>query len=167
MNNAIAISTLLVTLAVGAVGIYYASSQATGSGGATTRSSREIALACEPEMGVFHIHPLLEVIVDGTQIEMPANIGVRPTCMTALHTHTADGVLHVEAPEVRDFTLGDFFAVWNQPLNKTQLSEYVTEKSHSLEVKVNDEYVTTGENTILADGDRIQAVYTQKAGITP
>jgi hypothetical protein len=38
------------------------------------------------------------------------------TCFYWLHTHAADGIIHIESPIARTFTLGDFFDVWGQKL---------------------------------------------------
>ena len=38
-------------------------------------------------------------------------------CYYWLHTHTNDGVIHVESPTQRLYTLGDFFDIWRQPLS--------------------------------------------------
>ena len=35
--------------------------------------------------------------------------------------HAQDGVIHVESPTTRTYTLGQFFAIWGQPLSKTQV----------------------------------------------
>jgi hypothetical protein len=39
-----------------------------------------------------------------------------------LHTHTPDGIIHVESPTMRSYTLGQFFAVWGQPLSLTNVA---------------------------------------------
>lgn len=36
--------------------------------------------------------------------------------MYALHTHDSIGIIHVENPTPARFTLGQFFALWGQPL---------------------------------------------------
>jgi len=38
-----------------------------------------------------------------------------------LHTHAADGIIHTESPVQRTYTLGDFFDLWGQPLNRSQV----------------------------------------------
>ena len=44
---------------------------------------------------------------------MPADIGIDPAAGYApLHTHDSSGVIHVESPTVRTYTLGELFAVW-------------------------------------------------------
>ena len=42
-------------------------------------------------------------------------------CIYWLHTHAPDGVIHVESPTQRIYTLGDFFDEWHQPLSSTQV----------------------------------------------
>jgi hypothetical protein len=37
-------------------------------------------------------------------------------CIYWLHTHAPDGIIHIESPTQRIYTLGDFFDVWRQPL---------------------------------------------------
>ena len=43
-------------------------------------------------------------------------------CYYWLHTHTGDGVIHVESPSVRVYTLGNFFDEWRQPLSRNQVA---------------------------------------------
>jgi hypothetical protein len=38
-----------------------------------------------------------------------------------LHTHVPDGVIHIESPVRRGFTLGDFFDEWGLPLSTDQV----------------------------------------------
>jgi hypothetical protein len=89
------------------------------------------------ESTVVHIHVHLAVFVDGEEIQIPYGVGVgQPmqvadtpagpfvedgTCFYWLHTHTEDGVVHIESPSRRTFTLGDFFDIWQQPLSPTQV----------------------------------------------
>jgi hypothetical protein len=87
---------------------------------------------------LFHVHAHLAIYVDGEPREVPYGIGIgeplevietsdggpyvsRGSCFSWLHTHTPDGILHIEAPIPRSFTLGDFFAVWGEPLSPTQV----------------------------------------------
>jgi hypothetical protein len=77
-------------------------------------------IKCDKAEGVaFHIHQHLSLIDHGKPVTIPADIGrpVLTQCFYWLHTHTPDGLIHVESPTVRTFTLGQFFAVWGQPLS--------------------------------------------------
>ena len=35
-----------------------------------------------------------------------------------LHTHAADGIIHIESPVQRTYTLGEFFDIWGQALTQ-------------------------------------------------
>ena len=41
------------------------------------------------------------------------------------HTHRDQGVIHVEAPAPREFTLGEFFDVWGKVLTNRQVRDRV------------------------------------------
>ena len=71
-----------------------------------------------------HYHPQLRIIIDGTDIPVPPNIGVDPAtgAMSALHTHEGDGTLHIEADTAGEvFTLGQLFTQWGVALNRQQI----------------------------------------------
>ena len=124
------------------------------------RTNREVALTCTTDMATkFHIHPHLEIVVNGRREEILANIGIKLTCMNALHTHDTSGVIHVESPEHRDFTLSDFFAVWNKPFNKDQILDYKADSRHAIRETVNGKDVLDYENTVLRDKDQIIIIY--------
>lgn len=127
------------------------------------KTNREIALLCTTDMATkFHIHPNLTIMINGRQQEIPANIGIQPTCMNSLHTHDATGKIHVESPEKRDFTLADFFAVWNKSFNKNQILEYEADDYHRIRETVNGTEVEDFENTVLRDNDQIVIYYEAK-----
>jgi len=42
-------------------------------------------------------------------------------CFSWLHTHVADGIIHIESPVQRTYTLGEFFDIWGQPLSANQV----------------------------------------------
>jgi len=83
---------------------------------------------------LFHIHAHLTILIDGVPRQVPAGIGIAPpygveqtasgafiaraTCFMWLHTHSADGIIHTESPVDRTYTLGNFFDVWGQPLDR-------------------------------------------------
>jgi hypothetical protein len=89
------------------------------------------------EKVAFHIHAHLAIFVNGKQRQVPFGIGIGPplrgqndpvspfvtqgSCFAWLHTHTADGIIHIEAPVEQQFTLGQFFAIWGAKLSGTQV----------------------------------------------
>jgi hypothetical protein len=96
-----------------------------------------------PALGVegtaLHIHEHLDVFVDGRRVTMPAGVGIDPagTFISPLHTHDTSGVIHVESPTVRPFTLGEFFGVWGVPLSARRLGGYVAGHGRALRAYVN------------------------------
>jgi hypothetical protein len=66
------------------------------------------------EGNVEHIHTHLDVLVDGAPVTVPANIGIDMSRRTIspLHTHDVSGVIHIESPVPRQFSLGEFFSEW-------------------------------------------------------
>ena len=106
----------------------------------------------------LHIHSDLEIIIDGNETEIPANIGVYPGIMRPLHTHDDTGEIHIEGPYARDFTLGEFFDVWNKEFNQTCIFEYCTDKGE-LKMSVDGQESTEFENIILRDGLEIVIEY--------
>mgnify|MGYP001565829406 CR=1 FL=1 len=146
---------------IGAVAVALSLLVIGGSKNSTSgKTNREVALSCTTDMATkFHIHPHLEIVVNGKKQEIPANIGVKLTCMNALHTHDNSGTVHVEAPEKRDFTLSDFFAVWNKTYNKDQILDYKVDDRRVIRQTVNGEELQDYENTALRDGDQIVIFY--------
>ena len=83
------------------------------------------------EQVVYHVHTHLSVYVGGRLRPIPAGIDIvdpraEPTAEGPfveashryywLHVHTQDGIIHIESPSVRTYTLGQFFDIWGQPL---------------------------------------------------
>ena len=125
------------------------------------KSNRELVLTCEPGGMAenFHIHPQLKIVMNDTEYTIPQNIGITSYCIHPLHTHTDLPNIHIEAPEKRDFTLGDFFAVWKQPFSKDTLMGYTADNTHTITMTVNGVSVDSFENTILRDKDQIVIRY--------
>jgi hypothetical protein len=126
----------------------------------TGRTTREVALTCTTEMATkFHIHPNLELRINDSPVEVPANIGIKAGCMNAIHTHDASGQIHVESPEKRDFTLADLFAIWNKPFSKEQILDSKIDEKNHIRMTVNGADSQAYENLVLKDGDKIVIYY--------
>lgn len=108
------------------------------AGAGTSASGRTVdGISCQTsEQTLFHIHAHLTVFVNGIQRQIPAAIGIpgavaqntpegpfidSGTCFYWLHTHAADGIIHIESPVHRTYTLGNFFDEWGQPLGPSQV----------------------------------------------
>jgi hypothetical protein len=103
----------------------------------TTQTGPVAGIQCgATEQLAYHIHAHLAVFVNGTPRSLPAGIGIPGSvteqtaegpvaaggqCIYWLHTHAPDGVIHVESPTQRIYTLGNFFDEWHQPLSGNQV----------------------------------------------
>jgi hypothetical protein len=74
---------------------------------------------------VIHIHQHLDVFVNGKPQPVPQGIGIYDgQFLTELHTHDATGIMHVESPTNRHFSLGQFFGVWGVRLTADCVGGY-------------------------------------------
>lgn len=97
-------------------------------------------MSCDAQEGQrIHIHQHLVILDHGKPVAIPAAIGIPAgkRCIYWVHTHTPDGIIHIEAPLDRSFTLGDFFMIWGQPLTRSQVTSARAAKGESLKVWVN------------------------------
>jgi len=94
-------------------------------------------IQCAPvEQLAYHIHTHLQVYVDGQPRQLPPAIGLiglvseqtpngpfygAQKCYYWLHTHAGDGIIHIESPSAKIYTLGQFFDEWRQPLSARQV----------------------------------------------
>jgi hypothetical protein len=104
----------------------------------TTQGTTVNGIHCgATEQVAYHIHSHLQVYVNGSPRQLPGGIGIvgpvvqktrygpffeAAGCYYWLHTHTADGIIHVESPTPRIYTLGDFFDEWRQPLSASTVA---------------------------------------------
>ena len=105
---------------------------------ATITTGRTVdGIGCQTsEQTLFHIHAHLTIFINGTPRQVPAGVGIpgaqaqatpngpfidSGTCFYWLHTHAADGVIHIESPVQRTYTLGQFFDEWGLPLGPGQV----------------------------------------------
>ena len=97
-----------------------------------------------------HIHQHLDLYVDGRKVQVPAGIGIDPAVGYApLHTHDPSGVIHVESPTVRTYTLGEFLAVWGVRFTPSCLGGYCAGGGRQLRLFV-DGRAYRGDPTTLA-----------------
>jgi hypothetical protein len=103
----------------------------------TTGTTKVDGITCGPsEQLVYHIHVHLAVFKNGQPYALPAGVGIPGShavntgqgpiasggsCIYWLHTHTTDGVIHIESPSKAIYTLGNFFDEWHQPLSGNQV----------------------------------------------
>ena len=96
-----------------------------------------------------HYHAALQILYQGNLVNIPGDVGRLSACLYWLHVHAeSPGVIHIEAPKGRTFTLGDFFKVWAaskgtpEPLDATHVSKFILTGDQTLVV-----YVDPGDGT--------------------
>jgi hypothetical protein len=93
---------------------------------------------------VSHIHTHLNIFMNGKEFVVPSNFGIIPdNCIYWLHTHDDTGVIHIESPDDRTFTLGQFFQIWGETFNNNQIFDKLVDNNtnNTLNVFVNGKKV--------------------------
>jgi hypothetical protein len=110
------------------------------------------------ESSTFHAHAHLDVFKDGRPVVVPGGIGInvddpgveqfegpdgpgyggirqpcQVACISPLHTHDPDGVLHTESPTAAPNTLGEFLIEWGVTL-PDDAKLYIDGHAHSGDV---------------------------------
>ncbi len=118
VRKKVILGSIQVTIALIAVVVFGFSNVMQGSAAATNM--------------LMHNHVSLNVTIGEKPIIVPANIGITQTGifadpslfadhsldkygmegMSPLHTHDYSGVIHVESNTVRNYSLGEFLAIW-------------------------------------------------------
>jgi len=100
-------------------------------------------IGCVPRSGaVPPLHQHLTIEDAGRPILVPGGIGddtghPLASCLYWLHTHAADGIIHIESPASRTYTLGQFFAVWRQSLGLASVLSLRADATHRIRTYVN------------------------------
>lgn len=102
----------------------------------------------------LHVHPRLQILVNGENITIPANVGIPAghACLEPVHTHDTSGTIHVESPDTTTlYTLGQFFQIWSATyhtvtvdgsahpvvFNSTDILGFSADTSHKIVMLVN------------------------------
>ena len=106
---------------------------------------------------VAHLHPSLNVLVNGKSISVPKNIGIDSSLhkdhsldqygaegVAPLHTHDDSGTIHVESTVNRNYTLGEFLNIWGIDLN-----------GKTIKLTVDGIPVSDHRNHVLEDGQNL------------
>jgi hypothetical protein len=142
----IAVGGILVVLAIAL--IIYSVIQARTKPGPTVPVAAGIP--CDAlEHTQVHYHAALQILYLGNPASIPTDVGRLSTCLYWLHVHAeSPGVIHIESPKGRTFTLGDFFKVWAaskntaEPLDATHVSSFTVTGDQTLVV-----YIDLGDGT--------------------
>jgi hypothetical protein len=134
------------------------------------------------EYFTFHVHAHLDVFVNGSPVLVPAGIGINiddpavhhastpygpgyggitmcaQPCISPLHTHQGDGVIHTEAREKQPFRLGQFFTEWDVRLDSSCVGGYCRPAGAIAVFVDGKRYTGNPADIVLADHEEIAIV---------
>jgi hypothetical protein len=151
---------VIVAAAIG-IGLAVATSRALSGSNAAALTIDGIQCNNNEQLA-FHHHAHLDIFINGQPFTIPSQIGITDQCFYWLHTHDQSGVIHIESPVVKNYTLGQFFDIWNKKFNNNQLFGNVVDGKNNLSVYVNGSKVnpTVDYRDIkLNEHDEIAIVY--------
>jgi hypothetical protein len=147
--------------------------------------ARTVQAGLKPQPKEFltnHVHAHLDVFVDGTPVAVPAGIGIRiddpavqisdmpdgtkryggielcnEPCISPLHTHGVDGILHTESTTTTPNTLGEFFTEWGVALDTSCVATFCSPAA-KIAIYVDGELTTGDPRTIELKDQREIAV---------
>ena len=127
----------------------------------------------------YHVHSHLDVFADGKPVTVPGGIGIdindpavqgdpesgyglsricAKPCISPLHTHGPDGVLHTETKTVEPNHLGQLFVEWAVRLDRSCVGDYCEPKT-SIAIYVDGQADKGDPRDIkLSDGKEIAVV---------
>ena len=114
--------------------------------------------------GFIHLHPRLTVVIHGTPVTIPANLGgaganhIGGSSLLPYHTHDTSGTLHMEGgrPTAETVILKYFFdTVWRQRFNSQCILDFCNGPDGNMTMTVNgepnyqfDKYIPKGRDDI-------------------
>ena len=106
----------------------------------------------------YHAHALLTVYRDGKQLPVPADLGFDERgAHSSLHTHTPDGVIHMEADDPYPYTVSHVMTTWGVAFGADRLGGETATGEKKVHVYVNGKPSTP--NAELKDGDNVVVAY--------
>lgn len=106
----------------------------------------------------YHAHALLSVYRDGEQVSVPADLGYDERgAHSSLHTHTPDGVIHMEADDPYPYTLAHVMTTWGVAFDQNTLGSDTAAGENQVHVYINGE--PSSPDAELEDGDNVVVAY--------
>lgn len=111
---------------------------------------------------VVHVHQHLDIVINGKNMAVPGEMGDIDGYVSALHTHDDSGIIHLESPDTKNYTLGQFFDEWGVALNDNCVATYCSNDQNKLVVAVNGQPIQHPRDHILAAHEEIEVWYGPK-----
>jgi len=117
--------------------------------------------------GFIHWHPRLTVVIHGTPVTIPANLGGAGAThpggsLLPYHTHDTSGTLHMEggSPTAETVILKYFFdTVWRQRFNSQCILDFCNGPDGNMTMTVNGEPNYQFDKYIPKDGDDVRIMF--------
>ena len=152
---------LIIVVAIG-IGVALASSKFLSSSSAAAQTIDGIQCNAAEQL-VFHNHAHLDIFINGQPYTIPSQVGIVPgKCIYWLHTHDDSGIIHIESPVTRNFTLGQFFDIWKKNFSNVQVFDNMANGTNTMSVYVNGNKIngnTAYRNINLNEHDQITIVF--------
>jgi hypothetical protein len=152
---------LIIVVAIG-IGVAVASSKFLSNSSAAAQTIDGIQCNAAEQL-VFHNHAHLDIYINGQPYTIPSQVGIVPgKCIYWLHTHDDTGIIHIESPVTRNFTLGQFFDIWKKKFSNVQIFDNIANATNTMSVYVNGNQTngnTDYRNTNLNERDQIAIVF--------
>lgn len=123
----------------------------------------DFCLGDHSNIGV-HYHPIIEIVINGQQVTIPANTGINHDgcSMRGVHTHDSSGKIHIEMDKKYNVPAESFFIIWGETFNENQILDYVVDDNHEIVVTLDGERVNTYEDTVIEDQEVLRIEYRAK-----
>lgn len=87
-------------------------------------------IPCATGMSIhYHVHVHVSIYIRGKAVTIPQGIGLGANgmCDYYMHTHTSDGIVHIEAPApASNLALDDFLSIWYQRFQTLNFPQQLT-----------------------------------------
>ena len=116
----------------------------------------------------YHIHAHLTIYMNGKQVAIPQGIGIASdqSCFYWLHTHTSDGVVHIEFPNQGSPTLANFLDIWGQSFNSLGFQTELA-ASTGWTIYVDGKQVSENFNQLVLQPHQVITIAYNSPNITP
>jgi len=106
-----------------------------------------------------HLHQHIDIFIHGKSVSVPPMIGVNVAerFIAPIHTHDGSGEIHIEAPTVQRYTLGQFFDIWGVRLTSKCIGSYCEDPQNAIKAFVNGK-PTAGDPRSIELDDHVEIV---------
>lgn len=124
----------------------------------------------------YHIHAHLTIYVDGQTVPLSQFTGIAPiglttsstpTCYYWMHTHDTSGVIHIESPTTKLYTLKQFFDIWEKFSSSSIIYPTQLSSSTGWTIYVNGKQVNTDFSHLQLTAHELVTIAYNSPGIKP